>query len=55
MFYTRGFAPGFLCPHLIGNITKVFYPLEREQIGIRTAKPSRAAQYGCDHSLIQYS
>ena len=39
MFYTRGFAPGFLCPHLIGNITKVFYPLEREQIGIRTTKP----------------
>lgn len=29
MFYTRAHARVFLCPHLIGNITKVFYPVER--------------------------
>lgn len=46
MFYTRVYTPGFLCPHLIGNITKVFYPLEREQIGTRTARSSQAAQEG---------
>lgn len=46
MFYTRTYARGFLCPHLIGNVTKVFYPLEREQIGAGTAMPLQAAQQG---------